>query len=151
MGIISLIFTVNANYVGPSAAISFTCEQMVNRYSIAFYGPKSGQVNDIIGGNYSAGHILVKSVSMAGLFAYAPRYDLVNTAPLTGVAITVSISSMIIFDRAGVQNQVASENVASCSSHVRQILSPTLHMFSDFLLTGIGPPRCAGRVDELCY
>jgi hypothetical protein len=89
-------------------ALSFVVTQMVNPYSIAFANNVAGQVNDQRGGAMANAELTVFVLSYVGVFAFAVQNELVNTAPLTGGAVTSTISTYGVYNNAAYTNAAVS-------------------------------------------
>jgi hypothetical protein len=116
ISVVTLSFTVNDDVAATTHdnVLSFEVTQMVNAYSIAFASKATGQVNDARGGAETQAQLEVAKVAFVGLFAYAPLNELINTAPLTGSNVSVSLAAEAIYNWAGYGNSGVTSEV-SCS------------------------------------
>jgi hypothetical protein len=68
VGVVTLAFTVKADaaFATFSSAFSFTVEQMVNPYSLAFATGLAGRVLDSRGGTRTVGQIVCADIPVVG-------------------------------------------------------------------------------------
>jgi len=109
VAVVNLRFTVKSGAsAGVFNALTCTVVQMVNEFSIAFANNVAGQFNDNRGGAQIDGQVTVSSLSLVGLFAYTALSELLNAAPLTGTAVTSTIQSIGVYNRANKNNAAVS-------------------------------------------
>ena len=125
VAVATLTFTVKqgADIAQHGNVLSFTVTQMVNQYSIAFGSGLAGQVNDERGGAETEAQLTVSELAYAGIFAWSPLNELVNTAPLTGVPVGTALSAVAVFNWAGLSNAAVAATCALASAGDAAVLS----------------------------
>ena len=92
--------------------LSLSVKQMVNGFSIAFATDVVGQVNDERGGAQTSATITVEALDYVGIWAHAPRNELVNEAPLSGVSTATALVVVAAYNQAGMDDAVVSSTAS---------------------------------------
>ena len=114
--VVSITFTVKEDAaIGlHSNVVSLHVNDMVNSNTIKFPSYVTGQINDERGGVRNEGQVTIEAVAIAGIFAYAAKSELVNTAVLSGEVVSSALTTEAVFDQAGVSNTVVTGG-STCS------------------------------------
>jgi hypothetical protein len=117
----TLTFKVNsaATVASHSSALQFEVTSMVNQYSIAFASGKTGQVNDARGGARGTFTLTVSELVYLKLFAYSAQTELVNTALMTAIEVTTSLSAVAVRNWDGYGNVAVTSSV-TCALEVEE-------------------------------
>ncbi|KAJ1626334.1 hypothetical protein T492DRAFT_910200, partial [Pavlovales sp. CCMP2436] len=102
IALITVTFTVLSSAPAGvySDVLSITATSFVNAGSITFLSDAAGIVLDHRDGSYASGELAVEAVAAVGAHAYAASAELVNTAPLTGEAVTTQVTVVEHYNRA---------------------------------------------------
>ena len=83
------------------------------------------KVNDERGGAHTSAQLTVESLNLVGLFAFALQNELVNTAALTGVSVTSTITTYGVYNNAAYSDAVVTASCSLADSSAVSILSVT--------------------------
>ncbi|KAK3276506.1 hypothetical protein CYMTET_15425 [Cymbomonas tetramitiformis] len=86
-----------------SAAVTGTVQEMVSTSTVTIPGTVDArmQMNGEAAGAQSNGQITVVAVAQVGVWAYASRAELVNTAPLDGSDVSSAVTALRVYNKAG--------------------------------------------------